>query len=364
MNNIIEKICITDAEHILDDRGQPPLWPLMVEIGAWYLNRCFLSELYNTIKRLEEIGKTKDEIAFLFKAPSRLSYPMHQIHYSFQDLKGEKGKGLLLDLVDFIKFFRKEDIFCEKGQNILWANSKVKNALKTFPLLYLQNDEEGNSIRRIVGKLNTVLWLYTELITMGHHSICHEFHGPYKIDTNKWLVIREYYDLKLTDIWPFSDSMPANKIVTMEVYEDIQIKLDFFNHTESSSDLPSHLKAILIGLEKFENFLATDNIKELLNKVTESMAIGNKYIANFKEVDWVTKLIELYFYCIEPHKSLLGEDWRPTNQVYEFIQKAKPDKEFNDFMNKVGVIKSGAVSYDDARKMLVDHYLNNIGVIR
>jgi len=363
MPDDIKKICEIDAQHILDDRGQPPLWPLMVEIGAWYLNKCFLPVLCETIDDLKKIGKSKGEIANLFKAPSRISYPMHQIHYSFGELKGSRGVGILRDLLDFIEFFRREDLFCEKGQNILWSKDDVDKTLKTLDLIYLKNDEKSKEIRKIIGKLNTTLWLYTELITAGHHSICHEFHGPYKLNGNRWLVVREYYDLNLSEIWPFSQKIPANKVITIEVYEDVVIKFDFFNHVESSSDLPSHLVAFLISLENFDTPVKElQNIKTILESVIECISAGNKHTSSFRESDWVTKLVELYFWCLKPHRLLLGDNWQPSSYVYDFIRERNPDQEFNNLMEMVGQIKSGAFRYEKAMSMLVNHYIANIGM--
>ena len=60
-NNMKQKIynaCKTDAEHILEDRGLPPMWPLNIVDGMWYLSKCYVKELFFTVKKLKPTFRT------------------------------------------------------------------------------------------------------------------------------------------------------------------------------------------------------------------------------------------------------------------------------------------------------------------
>jgi hypothetical protein len=362
-SKVVSKVCEVDISHILDDRGQPPLWPFSIVEGMRILSKCFHKELYLTLKKLKERGLKPEEIAKLFRHSSRIADTLHLVQFPPSDLTPEQRIELIEDLVKYLSYYRKEDIFCEKGKNIVWTKKEIKDILGKIKLIELKDDEESNKIREIVGKINTVLWLYTELIQVAHHAYSHEFHGPYFLENGKFLIVREYYDLKPpTFIWPFTLKLPFDKIITFEVYKNVEIKFDCYNHSESSSALPQHLLAFLLCVENYENCVTNlSSLKNVLSICKDVMNEANEFIKNFTKKDWFKKLVEMHHYSLKLHKEILGESYKPNSQIYNFLETLEIkdlEKEVGMFMGEIGkVIK---LPREKVLEILKKIFLNNI----
>lgn len=368
--NKVYNTCKTDAEHILEDRGLPPMWPLNIVDGMWYLSKCYVKELYLTIKKLKNKGLSIEEIAKLFKAPSRISDLFHLDQFPMEGLTPEERLELINDLVNMLPYYRKEDIFCESGRNILLTHGEVEKLLTKHQ--FIKVADNGNQLRRIIGKINATTWLYTELITVAHHAYGHEFHGPYPLKNGKILIVREYYDLKVPEVWPFTKELPFEKIILFEVYKNVEIRFDAFNHMESSAPLPQNLQRVLVAIDNLTNNLKS--VEEIEQLFATTKSLSNKAIdftKDFTYKDWIKKLIEVHYYSLKPHKDVLSEDWRPSSEIYGFIENNNVDEEYHKFMRLVGSIYQRLMSSppeeheqikEDGFKNLMKRFLTNLGV--
>ncbi|MDI6591743.1 MAG: hypothetical protein QME61_02285 [Patescibacteria group bacterium] len=327
----INQLCSTIAEHIVEDKSQPPLWPVHALEGYWPLYSHFLKELYQTIKKLEQKNFSNDRIAELFKAPSRLAELTYLFIYGGKSsLTAEQLEDLALHIIRYIQHYRKEDVFCKSGRNIIWTKEQV-NKVINYEMITATKERST-----ILGKINATLWLYTELICTREHQYGHEFHGPYFLPNQDILVVREYYDLKRPEIWPFTSDMKFNKIVTLEIYDkDTKIGFDFFNHTESFTPLPQRLIKFTIGIENYENSIKTiSELRGFLRELTLLMKKAIEATKEFSKKDWMKKEFENYFYLLKPHKELLGEEWYPTQEQYEILEY-EMDEEYRMIIREI-----------------------------
>ena len=206
---------------------------------------------------------------------------------------------------------------------------------------------------------------------MAHHAYGHEFHGPYPLKNGEILIVREYYDLKVPEIWPFTKDLPFEKIIILEVYKNVEIRFDIFNHIESSASLPQNLQRVLVAIDNLDNNLKSlkeieqlfENIKLLSNK-------SIKFTKDFTYKDWVNKkLIEVHYYSLKPHKDVLGKDWRPSTEIYNFIKNNDVDEEYHKFIRLVGGIYKRVMSSppeehkkikEDGFRKLMERFMDNV----
>ena len=284
-------------------------------------------------------GLTIDEIAKLFKAPSRISDLFHLDQFPMEGLKPDERAELFNDLVNMLPYYRKEDTFCESGRNVLVTQGEVEELLTKYQLIKIRDDGNGKKLREIIGKLNATTWLYTELITVAHHAYGHEFYGPYPLENGENLIVREYYDLKMPEVWSFTKDLSFEKIILLEIYKNVEIKFDIFNHMESFAPLPQNLRRVLVATDNLGNNLkSVEDIEQLFETISLLSNKSINFTKDFTYKDWVNKLIEVHYFSLKPHKDSLGEDWRPSTEIYEFIKNNEVDEEYHKFVRLVGGI--------------------------
>lgn len=354
----IEKFCSVAANCIL--KAPPPVWPVFILEGEWYLYPYFLRELHTTIKLMKGKGYGTEEIAKLFKNPSRITQFMYLFPgISFSDLSVKERIELVDNLLDYIAYYRKGDIFCENGKNILWSDNEIEEIIGKYELITPSN-EDKNKHRELIGKINGSLFNYCEFLHLAKHPFGHEFHGPYKLSDNEVLIAREYYDLKPTLVWSFTKNLPFERVLTLEIYKGIDIYFDFFNHTGSSSSLPQHLQRFFIAIDGCGNFITKrEELEKLLVNINKIFVDATGFTSIYTTKDWIQKLFEMHYYYLKPFKDILGLDWKPPEKQYKFLETKGISEDFLKASEEIGKKPK-----DESIRMLKDAFYNNIFGVR
>lgn len=321
-------------------RGQPPLWPFSIIETNWYYTKFFPKEIYHTIKALEEKGIGIEKIAELCWGPSAITHWFYIIEPTlgdptlnpFEGLTKEEGIEFIEKTIEILSHQRKGDIFCRDMKNILLSDDKVKQILEGKEFI-----EAGDKpkITKLLRNMTLTLWHYSILIQGGHRAYSQEFHGPYPMEKNKSLLIKDFFNLmpgKDADsiVWNFSLDMPYSKIRFMEIYDNAQIQIDIFNHPNVAGDL---VKFCVVA----ENSsLSGEEIKSLSKICGDALSEGNRIIDKFSKPDWVKKIIDLRYLWLKPFKDILGEDWRPPKRVYSLADKvSEAERIAREFENNI-----------------------------
>lgn len=358
-NNLLDKFTQVMADTLLEVGKEPGwyLWPMPIfhpAEGNFYLcapDNSFLVQLYSLIEELRNRGLKDKDIALLFKKPSRiaaLTFLFDGIRWS--KLTKEKRVKLAIDLLSFIAFFRKDDPFCEGSKNILWENKEVRANLEKVNLLHLSEFSEADAkrMRRLIGEINASLFILCEYLYFNHHFIGHEFHGPYKLEDNSLLVIREYYDLK-NEVWGFSKELPTDSVVSFEIYKkDTDIKFDFFNRIRSTSPLPQKLISFRIktgGL--FGKELDEKEMKDLSLSIQRVNENACKVVTKLTKGQLLERYVETKYFVLKPLAEKLGKDWRPSTEIYQFIKEVSPPEDVKEIFKRIAEL-----SIDEQKKII------------
>jgi len=346
-NRLLDKFTEIIANALLGVSEEPGwhLWPMPhfhPSEGNFYLyapKNSFLIQLRFLINALRDKGLNDQDIALLFKKPSRiatLTFLFEGLRYT--ELTKEDRIKLAVDILNFITCLRKKDPFCEEMRNILWEDHEVKDVLGNVNLISLHQlpEDKSTKIRKLSSQINASLWLLCEYLYFNHHFIGHEFHGPYKLSDGSLLVVREYYDLK-NELWSFSNKLPANQITSFEVYEKgTEIKFDFFNRIRSSASLPPRLLKVRFkkgGIEGEE--LDENGMKDLLACIIDVCNDAFKLISGLKREQLLEKYVETKYYILKPLAEKLGLGWRPSKEIYDFIRNIQPPTAIKESFKKL-----------------------------
>ena len=285
-------------------------WPLHPAVFIAGLLPDFPNHFIATIDKAKEKGLTDEEIAQRFYNPSRISNFLHLLHTaSFFNWDIPQRQRFATDIVKYMSYYRK-DPYCTDWTNIILDKEGIVKAFK-------ETDKADSQTKDFSGMLNTLMFEYTELIFIGTHYLGHEFHGPYPCGDNQFLIVREYYDLK-PEYWEITKEFSFNRIKTFEVYKDVDIKFDVFNHEISSGQLPSHLQGYAVFIEGEKIHIS--DFSKILNQIKNYwLGIADKI--NLEDREYVKKAVESFYWVIKPDKEAIGEDWKPSKLQYDHISK-------------------------------------------
>lgn len=281
-----------------------------------YTASHLLPRLYRSLTELRDRGYSDQEIAQLFKNPSRIAQLVWLFTASkIVPLGKEELTNLAFDIVKMISTYR-DDTFCEEGKNIIWSEDKVEDSLGKA-----NNLESSEESKKVLGKLNGVAWLLCELLYFDFHGAGHEFHGPYELDDNKILVVREYYDLR-PEHWNFTSQLSFDRILTLEIYDNCEIEFDFFNRTRWTEPISQYL-------ENFSVFVDGSPVNELeevntvVDQLEKVLREGSKEAKGRDKKELIKKFSESYFFIIKPLQEELGRDWWPPKSLYQEVEERK-----------------------------------------
>jgi hypothetical protein len=293
----------------------PEKWPIRAgRIGQFTLD-LFSMEFLDDLKRLQSNGCTIDEIGKLFKNPSRLWRMSHHFlkGLKMSNLTLEKQRSAMLTYLDLIQATKFGDIFNENGENIILTPAEVQGAVKGLK-------ESNRETSMIIHRLAAILWAYAETVYFVAHEISVEIHGPYELDESKKLVIRDYFNLKPSELWKECGDLPYDTIQISTVYEGLDVRFDVYDNpyceTGRFVDLLTSYKVLFDGHQVDIRKVVPSQITSIILSVTRKVQSWNlKQIAK--------KYSEIFWYRKKPLKDALGEDWRPPKTVYDRIDSGE-----------------------------------------
>lgn len=329
------------------------LWPIPTPQGMLYWGDEWSRKLHRIVSLLDKRRVGKERLRVAIKFPSRIVHILWRIDaVKNSDLTRKEKISVVEKLFDYLAIFRKEDLWCADGRNIIWELEEIQNSKKGLPFFAVKDEAQ----RKLLSNFEASLFLYTELLYWANHPLGHSFHGPYK-DEKGQVLVREYFDLK-PEVWDFSKDLSFSQVEIFEVYkEGSEIKLEFFERgirtTESfKQNLMSF--AVKIDGKPIEQLGQLSKAFDNLGRVIEE---GSKFIQSLDEQQLVEKHAEYWFYALKPMCDLVNEDWRPPQAVRDNIYKKYDEiKSVWENVVKKNFEKTAVLPIGEQEKLLKEHF--------
>lgn len=314
----IDKLLTIVAETILDAGVQHEvLWPIYTPHGLLYWREAWAGKLLSVLKELDKKGLSDKDVAKLFMTSSRVAQTLWRVDAIKRSNLHKKEKLYVIQkLLDYLATYRRENIFCGDGRNIIWGGEETKSVTKSLQFSDVAKDKDA---KQFICALESSLWLYTELIYWTNHPFGHSFHGPYAVKEGD-LIARNYFDLK-PEIWPFTSELNFNQVEVFEVYKGANIKFDFFERgirtTQSFRDKMLKFAVRIDG----KPIVGKDALQSALESLNHVAAEGSQHIQSLDMRDMIFKHAEMWFYVIKLLCEAAGMDWKPPREVYDNVFK-------------------------------------------
>lgn len=325
LNKQIDKLVNIIVKTILGAKSKKEpsaltLWPLPTPQGMLYWGEEWAKKLNQVLHLIEEQEISEKDIRESLKFPSKI------VHFLWRCGDAVKNSGLTKEekffiikkLFEILAIFRKKNLFCENGENILWD----KKELKAYKKNLFWFSGENKNLNQLISNFEATLYLYTELLYWAQHPLGHCFHGPYT-ERKGDLLIKEYFDLK-PKAWPFSQGLNFLEVEIFEIYKRgtaPKIKLDFFERgIQTTRSLKQDLKNFALRVDR-KTIKKDEGISQFLENLMEVIKKGGEVIQSLNKQQMIEKHADYWFYALKPLCDLVQEDWHPPKQVQDNIYK-------------------------------------------
>jgi hypothetical protein len=296
------------------------------QIGASFIT-IDAFEFYSQLKELKE-KMSPSEAKKLFNTPSVIRYiPVGNFIIGMRLLirdgkvDPDSAEEVLQFLFEILDEKMDSDPFCVTGKNLWYSEEDISKIINSKKFVQ-PNEDEQKIISRTVIALNSLVWsfYYDIYVEAGF-----EFHGPYNVNyngENYQLLIRDYHNLKPSEIWGLAENFEYKSIRFYLLYQNVDIKIDYFMHEVSYNPLRTNLKYFFVetndgGKEKELVFSELEKISESAEKIAfDQVALVNK----LPVLDKMKKGAEICYYQLKPFRDSLNIDWKPSKEVYDAIE--------------------------------------------
>jgi hypothetical protein len=248
-----------------------------------------------------------------------------------------------------------KDPFCLNNKNLWFDDSKVSGLMQEIRFNKVNSSELG-LISRLVIALSSLVWsfYYDIYVEAGF-----EFHGPYDVELGgkKYsLLIRDYYDLRPTDLWNKAKEFGFKSVRLYLLYSGVNISLDFFMHEFSDKPLRESLAYYAIetidlnGKKSFVSIKDAVVIAELAEKITVDQVA---YVNQLSVIETINMGAMICYYQLKDFRGRLGVDWRPPKEVFDAI-KDKGLEKWEKYKARAVEISAGTANIDWGAKYRLD----------
>jgi len=326
-----------------------PLWPIPTPQGMLYWGKEWSEKLNHTLHLIDKQKVSKYNIKKSVRFPSRIVHILWRVDaIKNSDLDKEEKLYTLRKLFDYLTIFRKENLFCENGENIIWDSKELRDHKKGLSFFTIEDKIK----LKLFFNFEASLFLYTELLYWANHPIGHSFHGPYK-DRKGIILVREYFDLK-PKVWNLSKNLGFSQVEIFEVYKKgTEIKLDFFERgIRTTKPFKRSLISFALRVDK-KSIEKQEEISKFFKSLEGVIKKGSEFVQSLNEQKLIEKHTGYWFYMLKPLCDLVNEDWHPSQQVWDNIyNKYDEIKEIWENVVKKDFEKTANLSIKQQEKIL------------
>jgi hypothetical protein len=202
-----------------------PSWPLPIFEAEADLYPCFLHDLIDAFDAMRNVGGTDHDIASCLQSPSRIVELCYfLLGASRSGLKIEARRSLAVTLATALACTRPVDPLCRHGANLILGGTEAVD----LGTLQVSVPQPG----RALAQLRAALLSLAELLHVGIPQYGREIHGPYQLNPSSFMIVRDYFDFQMPEVWPPTADFPVNRIRLVEVYGGTPevVRFDISNH--------------------------------------------------------------------------------------------------------------------------------------
>ncbi len=173
--------------------------------------------------------------------------------------------------------------------------------------------------------LSTIIWAYIEALLFQGREVCCEYHGPYTIDKNEQMLIRDFSNFNLKELWPNSNldiPFKSLKIITFHPFS-VEIKIEAYNNVHINGE--NFVKTCTGALFFIDGKKCDDaiTISKILSFFSTKLEQQLTLVGSMSQEELCNKYIEIFWYRKKKLADFLDVDWKPSKDVFKRIDYTK-----------------------------------------
>lgn len=230
----------------------------------------------------------------------------------------KKEKRNLIDFYLGLLYLNRDDPFSVKGITRIYNKKTLKIILAGLKWEKANKDKSRNLGFLITTLLTLTYTLYTDLFP----SAGCEFHGPYHLDKDSILMIRDFWDIKPTPLWPDCQEFKYKSFTIFTVYKKAKFFIDCYGNITCDKIMPQILKNYGVVVDgKIIN--SQNQISELGDYFSQLTTEYYKKFENLNFEQTKVKFMEAHFYGYKKLLDLVKINWKPQLKAYQSIENKK-----------------------------------------
>ena len=284
---------------------------------VWYvydplIAKAWSKRILKMVNDLEKSGLSKKEIVKLFPNMSELRckawFDLWTIKYS--NLSKDERIKIAQFYIDLLNEGALEDPYAF-GSNIIHTKNEIDSLLNKVKPARPQ-------ITKKIGRLISACYHFGHAAYSDMNpSIVYENYGPYDIkhqySADHILAIKDFDNLQCPQLWSETENFPWMHINILNVYHNVEMKMDAISHVIFTGDLINNLKYYYLEIDGVE--FDTDKL-DIISEKIEKLAI--EIFQKFQALDPEARKVKYYHQKAYAYKKIydyLQQDWRPSEEM-------------------------------------------------
>ena len=321
-NDIDDLINVMTAS-LIDARE---LWPLAPGQLFGYVDLDQSLDMHAKLKQLIDSGLSIKEIAQLFHRPATGRYFLlcsgvlglkfaHEFKVGHVTIKEQTE--LVQWMIDIIRSLVQTDPLCLTGKNLFWDQTKMEKFVGAT-----QWQKPDDSLKRAVNLLAVNLFTLNWSFYWDYFPAAgYELHGPYQSQKfpGSEIIIRDFYNLRPTEIWPVAEDMPYKSILIGQVYHDANIFVTFGNRIINRTDLNQYNTDLAVLVDG----QPVTDVTEITKLAEQAAVLARRqtdYVNALAPLDQVRRGAMLAYYLHKDFYLHFSDQWYPEATVEAAIK--------------------------------------------
>jgi len=285
-----------------------PTWPLPIFEAEADLYPHFLHDMLSALDGMKETGAADQEIAACLRTPSRiveLSYFL--LGASQSGLEIGDRRRLAGTLAAALARARPIDPLCERGASPLLNHAEVAELADAHESSARPDREM--SLTQLRGALLSL----AEILHVGIPQYGREVHGPYALSTSLFMIVRDYFDFRMPEVWPSTAKFSADRIRISEIYSGAPtiVHFDISNHITAQVRLQELLRSQAIHVLAADGTERTESADTLADTVLAEHTQLLNTTAEYSRDEWLRQHRRARYHYLAP---LLQQSGRPIRK--------------------------------------------------
>jgi len=269
-------------------------------------------------EKAEQSNLNAKELAKSLFSPSviRIELMLAIIKAKMVNFPQEKIAKLARFYNNLLQAWCTEDPHAKQGKNKVHSKEEVAEIMKKVK-------PATPEIAKALGRLSSSCYhlsygLYSDI----NPQLCYENFGPYDVNENKILIVKQFQDLNPKVLWPGRlDDFPYNLVRIYTVYENVKFSMDAISHAHFEGDLINNLRHYAVEINgKLVDILEVKQATETISlKSIEMWKLLRSLEFEAAKVKYLDQRCYNYINICKK----LGLDWKPTQEMLTAV-KDKP----------------------------------------